>query len=85
MSRKRLGEYLVSGNRITLDQLQRALDLQALQSAEMNVPIGNILVQLGELAEADVALALEQQARDLAPAASTDMPTGTAAHPAAQN
>ncbi len=64
MRTKLLGEYLVDGKLITLDQLQRALDLQILQVAGSDAHVGNILVQLGVIQEGDIATALEHQRSD---------------------
>ncbi|MBI4788004.1 MAG: hypothetical protein HY782_13280 [Chloroflexi bacterium] len=61
MDRKRFGDYLIDGNLVTPDQLQRALELQILQLPGTNTRLGHVLVQLGAIEEQDVALILEQQ------------------------
>ena len=61
MPRKRIGEYLVDARLVTPEQVQRALDLQALQLPGTDALTGSVLVQLGIIQERDIALALSQQ------------------------
>ncbi|KAF5054588.1 Type II/IV secretion system protein [anaerobic digester metagenome] len=53
----RLGELLISNNKITLDQLDDALDEQA----SSNEKLGNILIKKGYISEADVLKSLYAQ------------------------
>ncbi len=64
-SPKLIGEYLIADNRITPEQLQKALELQAnsIQGGRMPL-LGTVLVQMGALHQHDLAFALEAQARD---------------------
>lgn len=64
MQGKRFGEYLIDGNRITPDQLKKALELQVLQPVGDGVPVGKVLYQLGCIEEADIAAALAKQESD---------------------
>ena len=64
MYRKRFGDYLIDGNLVTPDQLQRALELQILQLPGSNALLGDVLVQLGAIGEQDVAQILERQELD---------------------
>jgi type IV pilus assembly protein PilB len=61
MARKRIGEYLVDARLVTPEQVQRALDLQALQLPGTDALTGSVLLQLGIIQEHDIALALSQQ------------------------
>jgi hypothetical protein len=64
-SPKMIGEYLTAEKKITPEQLQKALQLQAnsIQSGRMPL-IGTVLVQMGALNDQDLAFALEAQERD---------------------
>ena len=65
MKEKLLGEYLIAEKRITPDQLEKALELQANELQGGQAPlIGNVLMQLGAVNEQDIAFALEKQERD---------------------
>ena len=61
MARKRIGESLVDARLVTPEQVQRALDLQALQLPGTDALTGSVLLQLGIIQEHDIALALSQQ------------------------
>ncbi len=64
-SPKLIGEYLIAGERITPEQLQKALELQAnsIQGGRMPL-LGTVLVQMGAVNQQDLAFALEEQERD---------------------
>lgn len=64
MDKKLIGQYLIDNKLVSKDQLQRALELQALQLGTNTPLIGTILVQMGALKEQDVTSALEQQHHD---------------------
>ncbi len=64
MQCKRFGEYLIDCDRITPDQLKKALELQVLQLMGESVPVGKVLYQLGCIEEQDIAAALEKQELD---------------------
>lgn len=65
MDKKLIGQYLVDENIVSPDQVQRALELQALQLSGSSTPLlGTILVQMGAAKEQDVTFALEHQERD---------------------
>ncbi len=64
MDKKLIGQYLLENKLVSTDQLQRALELQALQLGTNTPLIGTILVQMGALKEQDVTTALERQHQD---------------------
>ena len=64
MDKKLIGQYLLADRKISEEQLQRALELQALQLGANTPLIGTVLVQLGALQEQDVTDALKQQESD---------------------
>lgn len=67
MDKKLIGQYLVDESKVSPDQVQRALELQALQLHGSNTPLlGTILIQMGAVQEQDISSALERQARDKA-------------------
>lgn len=61
MDKKLIGQYLLDDSKISEEQLQRALELQALQLGANTPLIGTVLVQLGAIREQDVTDALKQQ------------------------
>ncbi len=65
MEMKLIGEYLIAGGKISNDQLQRALEMQAnsIQGGRMPL-LGTILVEQKALPERELTLALEEQERD---------------------
>jgi hypothetical protein len=64
VDKKKLGEYLREENKITDDQIQRALLIQANNLRGGNAPLlGTVLVQMGAVREQDVSAALEKQNR----------------------
>ncbi len=65
MEKKLIGEYLVAENKITNDQLQKALETQAnsIQGGRMPL-LGTILVEMKALSERDLTEALKNQERD---------------------
>ncbi len=67
ITHKPIGEYLLDARLITSEQLRKALDLQLLQLAGNNAPLGNVLLQLGIVEEQDIAQALKQQQGEQVP------------------
>ncbi len=60
-----IGEYLVAEKKITPEQLQQALEIQAGSTKGGHMPLlGTILVEMGAVEERDLTAALERQARD---------------------
>ncbi len=65
MDRKLLGQYLMDDHKITEQQIQNALELQAMSLQGGNTPlIGTVLVAMGVANEQDVTSALKRQERD---------------------
>lgn len=63
--RKLIGDYLIEEHLVTLDQLDKALEIQSrsLNGGHMP-PIGATLVKMGVLNEQDLAFALAHQERE---------------------
>ncbi|MCL4488059.1 MAG: hypothetical protein M1132_01390 [Chloroflexi bacterium] len=65
MDKKLIGEYLVEDHLINANQLEEALELQAVTLQGGTSPLlGTVLVQMGVVKEQDVTFALEKQERD---------------------
>jgi hypothetical protein len=65
MERRRLGEYLIADKKLTSQQLEQALSVQATRATPSRVPtLGTLLVEMGWVNQQDIAFALEQQERD---------------------
>ncbi|MBI5035153.1 MAG: hypothetical protein HZB51_31900 [Chloroflexi bacterium] len=65
MDRKLLGEYLLDERSITQQQLERALQTQAMQNPAANPPlIGTILVEMGALNHDELKRVLDRQQQD---------------------
>ncbi len=64
-SHKLIGEYLIAEKKITPDQLQSALEIQAnsIQGGRMPL-LGTILVELGAVDERDLTETLARQERE---------------------
>ncbi len=79
-SPKLIGEYLIAAKKITPDQLQNALEIQAnsIQGGRMPL-LGTILVELGQLDERSLTEALAQQERDRGEFNPAEFPPGTTA------
>ncbi len=62
---KLIGEYLVAENKITNDQLQKALEIQANSIHGGKMPLlGTVLVEMGALPERELTETLQHQERD---------------------
>ncbi len=65
MDRKLIGEYLLSERAITQQQLERALESQAMSTPSQNPPLlGTILVEMGALNLDQLKHALDRQQQD---------------------
>ncbi len=65
MEKKLIGEYLIAEGKITNDQLQKALEMQANSISGGRMPLlGTVLVEMGAISERDLTATLEQQERD---------------------
>ncbi len=65
MDHKLLGQYLMDDHKVTEQQVQNALELQAMSLQGGNTPlIGTVLVAMGVTKEQDVTAALQRQERD---------------------
>ncbi len=65
MDRKLIGAYLLSEQAITQQQLERALETQAMQNPASNPPLlGTILVEMGAVNLDQLKHALDRQQND---------------------
>lgn len=65
MDKRLLGEYLITDQTISKQQLERALETQATQTKGGHMPlIGTILVEMGALSDRELVRVLERQERD---------------------
>ncbi len=79
-SQKLIGEYLIGEKKITPDQLQNALEIQANSIRGGKMPLlGTILVELGAVEERDLAATLARQERDRGEFHPTEFPPETTA------
>lgn len=63
--RKLIGDYLIEEHLVTLDQLDKALEIQSQSLHGGHMPlIGATLVKMGVLNEQDLAFALAHQERE---------------------
>ncbi len=61
MSKKRLGEILIELGKLSEQQLERALKVQATQAADEKFPIGRILLEEGYIEPNDLIEAIKIQ------------------------
>lgn len=65
MDKKLIGQYLLEDKRITKEQLEKALGIQANQVSGGHMPlIGTVLIEMGALDEQNLAFSLARQERD---------------------